>query len=101
MASLYAPITYFVDAIACAGNTVAGCYLGKPRGKKSHDQDIKDLTLHLETVLKNDGHRDFAIKIYDDRADFSARLKEMDDRLSGKSSKSDEAMLNTFKAVSL
>lgn len=93
--------TYFVDAIACAGNTAAGCYLGKPSGKKSHDQDLKDLCIHLENVLKNDGYKDFTLKIFDNIDDFTDRLKEMDNKLSTKRSVNDEGMLNTFRAVSL
>lgn len=93
--------TYFVDAIACAGNTAAGCYLGKPSGKKSHDQDLKDLCIHLENVLKNDGYKDFTLKIFDNIDDFTDRLKEMDNKLSTKKSVNDEGMLNTFRAVSL
>ncbi len=93
--------TYFVDAIACAGNTAAGCYLGKPSGKKSHDQDLKDLCIHLENVLKNDGYKDFTLKIFDNIDDFTDRLKEMDNKLSTKRSVNDEGMLNTFMAVSL
>ena len=93
--------TYFVDAIACAGNTAAGCYLGKPSGKKSHDQDLKDLCIHLENVLKNDGYKDFTLKIFDNIDDFTDRLKEMDNKLSTKRSVNDDGMLNTFRAVSL
>ena len=93
--------TYFVDAIACAGNTAAGCYSGKPSGKKSHDQDLKDLCIHLENVLKNDGYKDFTLKIFDNIDDFTDRLKEMDNKLSTKRSVNDEGMLNTFRAVSL
>lgn len=93
--------TYFVDAIACAGNSAAGCYLGKPSGKKSHDQDLKDLCIHLENVLKNDGYKDFTLKIFDNIDDFTDRLKEMDNKLSTKRSVNDEGMLNTFRAVSL
>ena len=93
--------TYFVDAIACAGNTAAGCYLGKPSGKKSHEQDLNDLCIHLENVLKNDGYKDFTLKIFDNIDDFTDRLKEMDNKLSTKRSVNDEGMLNTFRAVSL
>ena len=93
--------TYFVDAIACAGNTAAGCYLGKPSGKKSHEQDLKDLCIHLENVLKNDGYKDFTLKIFDNIDDFTDRLKEMDNKLSTKRSVNDDGMLNTFRAVSL
>ncbi len=93
--------TYFVDAIACAGNTAAGCYLGKASGKTSHDSDIKNLTNHLNTVLKNDGYKDFTIKIYDDKDDFIKRLAEMNVKLIDKRSDADEMILNTLKAVSL
>ena len=93
--------TYFVDAIACAGNTVAGCYLGKPSRRMSHEQDVKNLTVHLETVLKNDGHKDFTVKLYDTGDDFKKRLIEMDNKLSDRITAADEAVLNTFRAVSL
>lgn len=93
--------TYFVDVIACIGNTVAGCYLGKPGKKSTHEQDVKRLSEHLETVLKNDGHKDFTIKIFDNRQDFLRRINEMNSNLSYKCSASDEGILNTLRAVSL
>lgn len=93
--------TYFVDAIACAGSTAAGCYLGKASGKMSHDCDIKNLSDHLTTVLKNDGHKDFTIKIYDDKDDFIKRLAEMNVKLNDKRSDADEMILSSLKAVSL
>lgn len=93
--------TYFVEAIACAGNTAAGCYLGKPSGKADHDKDVKDLSKHLETVLKNAGIKDCSIKIYDKREDHIKRLEEMNAKLTDKRSDNDEIILNALKAVSL
>ena len=93
--------TYYVEAIACIGNTIAGCYLGKPQKKMTHEQDLKNLAMHLETVLKNGGHKDFTIKIYDNRQDFIKRINEMNTNLSFKYSDSDEGILNTLRAVSL
>lgn len=93
--------TYYVDVISCIGNTVAVCYQGKPSRKITHAQDIKRLSEHLETVLKNDGHKDFTIKIYDNRQDFVRRIKEMNANLAYKRSAYDEGILNSLKAVTL
>lgn len=93
--------TYYVDVIACIGNTVAGCYLGKPSRKQTHEQDLKQLTDHLETVLKNDGHRDFTIKLYDNKDDFLKRTAQMNEKLSDKISPDDEGILRTLRSVSL
>ena len=62
---------------------------------------MKDLCIHLDNVLKNDGYKDFTLKIFDNIDDFTDRLKEMDNKLSTKRSVNDEGMLNTFRAVSL
>ncbi len=93
--------TYFVEAIACVGNTVAGCYLGKTSKGRSHNDDMKALKEHIETVLTNDGHKGFVVKIYDDPDDFIRRVAEMNGISTEDAGKSDSSILSTLKAVCL
>lgn len=93
--------TYFVDAAACIGNTVVCCYPDVRSSGKKHEQDTKNLSEHLETVLKNDGFRDISIKIYKTRPDFINRLTEMNCKLAGKIAKEDVLLLDSLKSVSL
>ena len=93
--------TYFVDALMCRNNTVTVCYLGKPSRKSSHDKDLKALSDHLATVLKNDGFNDCTIKIYDSVKDFTSRLIKINEGMEVKDEARDKAIIGTLRSVVL
>ncbi|MCR5420978.1 MAG: hypothetical protein K6E98_08230 [Lachnospiraceae bacterium] len=89
--------TYFVEAlVCCAGNVI--CYYGH---KDKKNINIVNLKQHLNTVLKNDGHKDYILKIYDNRDEFLKRVKDINDHFDVKETARDEGILNTLRSVSL
>ncbi|MBR5406498.1 MAG: hypothetical protein IK111_02535 [Lachnospiraceae bacterium] len=93
--------TYFVESVACKGKSIACFYSIKPGKGISEEKIISKLKEHLETVLKNDGHSGFVVKIFTVKDDFLRRLHEMDDNNPGTDPVVDKSILNTFKSVSL
>lgn len=87
--------SYYIKAIACKDNTVVG-YLDC---KKS--SDAKTVNEHLATVLKNGGHKNVTVKIFDKKDDFLKRVAQMNDNLSDGGTTNTEAIFTTIKAVSL
>ena len=93
--------TYFVDSLICRNNTVTVCYRGKGSKKISHDKDINNLNDHLSGVLKNDGHKDFTVKVFDNSSAYCTRAAEINRNMEVKDEGRDFGMLRTLKSVSL
>ncbi|MCR5357317.1 MAG: hypothetical protein K6E63_07920 [Lachnospiraceae bacterium] len=93
--------TFFAEAVACTGGSII-CFF-KPVADKHAGPDALKTKLkeHLDTVLKNDGHKGLIIKIYDDPESFTGRLREMNANRAGMDPVRDMSVLNTLKAVSL
>jgi len=87
--------SYYLPVISCCDNTVIGYMPCK------NISDIKEIKEHLETVLKNGGHKGVLVKIFDKEDDFLNRLSQMNENLSNSKSISNEAIYTTIKAVSL
>ena len=93
--------TYFVDAVVCRNNTVAACYLKSAGRKFTHEQELKLLTAHLDSVLGNDGYRDCSVKIYDDKKSFNERAAQMNENLKPQNPEKDKAVLRSLLSVGL
>ena len=93
--------TFFAEAVACTGGSII-CFFKPADGKDTNAEALKaKLKEHIDTVLKNDGHKGFTIKIYDDPESFTGRLREMNANRAGIDPQRDMSVLNTLKAVSL
>lgn len=87
--------SYFLPVIAYED----GSLIGFIEAKKS--EDIKEVTEHLDMVMKNAGHKGVVIKIFDKEEAFIARLCQMNEKLAGNKKKTGNAVFETLKAVSL
>ena len=93
--------TYFVDTLMCRNNTVIVCYLGKGSKKVSHDKDMNNLNHHLTSVLKNDGHKDFTVKIFDNVRDYCKRAEDINKNMEVKDEDRDLSLRGSLKSVTL
>lgn len=87
--------SYYIPVLACCDNTVIA-YM--PTSKSIECREIKE---HLETVLKNGGHKGVVVKIFDKEDDFLNRLVQMNDNLDNSDNISNQGIYTTIKAVSL
>ena len=86
--------SYFVPVLCCENNTViAYC-------EKKKQDDITKLTEHLNTVLKNSGHK-ATVKVFENENAFLQRAREMSDKTNEETLVSTTEILTTIKAVSL
>lgn len=84
---------YYLPVICCMASTVTAY-------TTAGSSEINALKSHIETVLKNGGHK-AVVKIYDNESDFIQRIKQMTENLPPDGGVASVRILETLKAVSL
>lgn len=85
-------VTYFISHIVVHGNTICGY---------SDDKDFNEKTflVHIEEILKLDGHKNYTVKIFTDLQKYTNRLDQLNEL--DAENKYVNAVLETLKSVSL
>lgn len=84
--------TYFISHIVVHGNNICGY---------SEEKDFQDkkFLVHIEEILKLDGHKNYSVKIFTDLQKYTNRLDQLNELEA--ENKYVNAVLETLKSVSL
>ena len=85
-------INYQVDHMVVQGNTICGF-----SGNKDFRE--KEFTVHIDNILKMDGHKNYSIKIFTDIQKYTDRLEQL--KILESENKYVDSVLNTLKSVVL